>query len=172
MLYSIKDREHLQNLNKLDSLESQVKAARLQNKLGKQIFLEDMKKVFEPVTKFNKVVSEEVTKTMTENSFKNNKAIENLNNKLPEIMNDRGILASYLMSPLSEINNPENSSQFKLVKYSSSDGVNDLLRHNTIPITLYNNLLTIRDAGKEFEFKGDLLKMMTNKTYKLDLAGL
>ena len=55
-------------------------------------------------------------------------------------MNDRGILASYLMSPLSKIINLENSTQFKLVKDSCSNRVNDLLIHNTIPITLYNNL--------------------------------
>ena len=56
-----------------------------------------------------------------------------------------------LMS-LSKTNNPENSSQFKRVKDSSSNRVNDLLIHNTIPITLYDNLLTFRDTGKEFEF--------------------
>ena len=50
MLYSIKDREDLENLNKLASLQDQVKAVRLQDKLGKQNFHEDMKKVFEPVT--------------------------------------------------------------------------------------------------------------------------
>ena len=55
-------------------------------------------KVFEPVTKSIKDVSEEVTKTITESSIKNNQAIENLNNKLLAIMNDRGKLASYLMS--------------------------------------------------------------------------
>ena len=53
-----------------------------------------MKKVFEPVTKSIKDVSEEVTKTMTENSIKNNQALENSNKKLLEILNDRGILAS------------------------------------------------------------------------------
>ena len=131
-----------------------------------------MKKVFEPVTKSIKDVSEEVTKTMTENSIKNNQALENLNNKLPEIMNNRGILAFYLMSPLSKITNPDISTQFKLVKDSSSNRVNDLLIHNTIPITLYNNLLTFRDTGQEFEFKGDLLKMITNKKFNVDLASL
>ena len=58
----------------------------------------------------------------------NNKAIENINIKLLEKLNDRGILASYLMSSLTKITNPENSSQFKLVKDSSSNRVNDLLR--------------------------------------------
>ena len=131
-----------------------------------------MKKVFEPVTKSIKDVSEEVTKTMTENSIKNNQALENLNNELLEIMNDRVILASYLMSPLSKTTNPENSTQFKLVKDSSSNRVNDLLIHNTIPITLYNNFLTFRDTGKEFELKGDLLEVITNSKYNVDLASL
>ena len=100
----------------------------------------------------------------------NNKAIGNSNSKLLEIMNDRGILAIYLMSPLSKITNPENSSQFKLVKDSTSNRVNDLIKNETIPITLYNNLLTFRGTGKKFELKGDLLKMITNKNYNVDLA--
>ena len=57
-----------------------------------------MKKVFEPVTKTIKDVSEDVTKTMMLTSKENSKAIENLHNKLLEIMNDRGIIASYLIS--------------------------------------------------------------------------
>ena len=105
-----------------------------------------MKKVFEPVTKSIKDVSEEMTRTITETFNNNNRAIENLNNKLLEIMNDRGIIASYSMSPLSKITNPENTSQFKLVKYSTSNRVNDLLIHNSIPITLHDNLLTFRDS--------------------------
>ena len=68
----------------------------------------------------------------------NNKALENLNDKLLEILNDGGIIASYLSS-LSKITNPENTSQFKLVKDSNSNRVNDLPIYNTIPITLYNN---------------------------------
>ena len=107
-----------------------------------------------------------------ETSIKNNQAIENLNNKLLEVRNDRGILASYLMSPSSKITNPENSSQFELVKCSSSNRVNDLLINKTIPITLYNNLLTFRDSNNEFELKGELLKMITNKNYNADLAKL
>ena len=122
-----------------------------------------MKKVFEPVTKSIKDVSEEVTITMTEKSIKNNQALENLNNKLLEKLNDRGILASFSMSPLSKITYPEKYSHFELVKDSSSNRVNDLLIHNAIPITLYNNLLTFRDTGKEIELKRDLVKMITNK---------
>ena len=172
MLFPIKNREDLEKLNELVSLQDQVKTVRLQDKLGKQNFHEDMKKVFEPVTKSLEETSQDISKTITESSIKNNQAIENLNNKLLEIMNDRGILASYLMSPLSKITNPENSTQFKLVKDSTSIRVNDLKINNSITITLHNNLLTFRGTNKQFELKGDLLKMITNKNYNVDLASL
>ena len=172
MMFPIKNVEDLQKLNEAISLQKQVQEVRLQNKLGEQNYHEDVTKFFKPMTDAIKNTSENVTKTLTENSINNNKAIENLNEKILEIMNDRGILATYLMSPLSKITNPENSAQFKLVKDSSSNRVNDLLIHNTIPITLYNNLLTFRDTGKEFELKGDLLKMITNKNFNVDLASL
>ena len=172
MLYSIKDREDLENLNELVSLQEQVKVVKLQDKLGEQNFHEDMKKVFEPVTKSLENTSENLTKAITETSIKNNLAIENINNNLLEIMNDRGILATYLMSPLSRITNPENTSQFKLVKDPSSNGVNDLKINNSIPITLHNNLLSFRDTNKQFELKGDLLKMITNDKYNVNHASL
>ena len=45
MLYPIKNIEDLKDLRDLVSLKDQVKAVRLQDKLGKQNFHEDMKKV-------------------------------------------------------------------------------------------------------------------------------
>ena len=95
---------------------------------------------------------------MTECSITNNQALENLNNKLVDRMIDKGIIASYLLSLLSKITNPENTTQFNLVKDSSSERVNDLLMHNRIPVTLYNNLLTFSGTDKEFKLKRDLLK--------------
>ena len=74
MLYSIKDREDLENLNELVSLQDQVKTVRLQDKLGKQNFHEDMKKVFEPITKSLENTSENLSKTITETSVKNNQS--------------------------------------------------------------------------------------------------
>ena len=154
------------------SLQSQLKAVRLQDKLVKQNFHEDMKKLYEPLTDTIKNTSENITKPITETSKENNLALENLNEKLLEIMNDRGILASYLWSPLSKITNPKNFTQFKLIKDSTSNRVNDLKISNSIPITLHNNLLTFRDTGKVFELKGDLLKMITNKNYNVNHASL
>ena len=87
-------------------------------------------------------------------------------------MNDRGILATYLMSPLSKITNPENARQFKLVKDSNSNRFNDLKINKTIPITLYNNMLPFGDTTREFELKGELLKLITNNNYNVNLASL
>ena len=33
-------------------------------------------------------------------------------------------------------------------------------------------MLAFRDTNKQFELKGDLLKLMTNKNYNIDLATL
>ena len=162
----------MEKLNELASLQNEVEVVRLQDKLGKQNFHEDMKNVFEPVTKSLENTSENLTKAITETSIKNNQAKENINNNLLEIMNDRGILATYLMSPLSRITNPENTSQFKLVKDPSSNRINDLKINKTIPITLYGNMLTFRDTNKQFELKGDLLEMITNSKFNVDLASL
>ena len=170
MMFVINNGEDLDKLEELASLQDQVKVVRLQDKLGKQNFHEDMKKLFEPVTKSLENTSVNLTKAITDSSIKNNQAIENVNNKLLEIMDDRGILASYLMSPLSKITNPEKTSQFRLVKVSNSYRVNDLKINKTIPITLHDILLTFRDTNKVFELKGDLLKMITNKNYNVGLV--
>ena len=62
MLYSIKNTEDFENLGELIKLKDQVKALRLQDKLGKQNFHEDMKKVFEPVNDIVKDVSIDIRK--------------------------------------------------------------------------------------------------------------
>ena len=57
---------------------------------------------------------------MTETCIWNNKALENLNNKRLAVMIDRGIVATYLLSPLSKITNLENTNQFIILKESNS----------------------------------------------------
>ena len=130
-----------------------------------------MKKVFEPVAKSLYKTSQDITKLITEASFESNKAIENLNNTLFEVMDDRGKIASYWLSPLAKNTNPENSTQFKLVKDFTSNRVDDLLIHNSIRVTLHDNFF-FRETNKQFELKGDLLKKITNKNYNIDLASL
>ena len=80
MLFPINNIEDLQKLDEAVSLQNQVKVVRLQDK--KQNFHEDMREVFEPVTKSIENTSANLTKAITESSVKNNKAIETLNKKL------------------------------------------------------------------------------------------
>ena len=73
-----------------------------------------MRKVFQPMTNVIKNTSENITKTITESSINDNKAIENLSEKFSELMNDNGLIAPYLVSSLVNLFKPENKSQYKL----------------------------------------------------------
>ena len=102
-MYPAKNIESSQKINEFISLKNQVNEVRLQDRLGDQNFHENMNNVFGPVNKSTEDIFEDVTRSMTQNSTKNNRASEILNNKLLELMNDRGILATYLMSPLKSL---------------------------------------------------------------------
>ena len=162
MMFSIRNVEDLQNLNEAVSLQNQVKGFRLQEKLGKQNFHENLTEVFEPLTDTLKKTSENITKTITETSIKNNKAISDLNEKVLELMNDKGMIAPYLASSLVNLFKPENKSQFRLRKDPNSTKMNDFLIHGSIAITLFSNMITFRDSSKTFRLERDLLKLMTN----------
>ena len=168
MLFPIKNREDLENLNELISLKNQVKAVRLQDKLGKQNFHEDMKKVFEPVTKSLENTSQDITKTSTQNSNNNNKAIENLNEKILELMNDKSMITTYLASSIVNLFKPENKSQFRLKKDLNSTKMNDFLINKCKPVTPVSNLLIFRDSNKSFKLEGDLLETITNYDFNVD----
>ena len=134
-----------------------------------------MKKVLEPVTETIENVFEDATKTktMTENSKENNEALSNLNNKLLEKKNDKGtILHLICCLRASKVINPEHTTHFKVVQDPGSNRFNDRLVNKTIPVILYDNLLTFRDTDKKFKLQEDLLKMKFNKIYAVDLANL
>ena len=168
MLFPINNREDLQNLNELVSLQNQVNEVRLQDKLGEQNYHEDSKKIFKPMTEAIKSTSENIIKTLTENSINNNKAIENLNEKILELMGEKGIIAPYLVSSLSNVFNLENKSQFRLRKDPDSTKINDFLIHRAIPVTLFSNMITFRDSDRSFKLEGDLLKLITNHKFNAD----
>ena len=70
MLFSIENGDDLKNLNELVSLQNQVNEVRLQDKLGKQNFHENIKKLYEPLTDTIKNTSENLTKSITEYLWK------------------------------------------------------------------------------------------------------
>ena len=127
-----------------------------------------MIKVFEPLTDTLKKTSENITKTITENSINNNKAIENLNEKILELMNDKGLIAPYLTTSLVEVFKKDNESQFRLRKDNNSTKMNDFLIHGTIPVTIFSNKITFRDSNKSLRLEGDLLKVITNHKFNAD----
>ena len=172
MLFPIRNIDILQNLNEAVSLQNQVKDVRLQDKLGKQNFHEDMTKVFEPINKLLENISDKITKLFTEHSINNNKAIENLNEKILELMNDKGITAPYLTTSLVEVFKKDNESQLRLQKDPNSTKLNDFLIHGTIPVTIFSKMITFRDSNskKTFKLEGDLLKVITIYKFNVDLS--
>ena len=124
-MFPITNRDDLEKLEELASLQNQVEGVRLQNELGKQNFHEKFKKVFKTVTDTIKSTSENFTKTNTEFSNEYNIALENSNEKGSKLMNDKGMIAPYLASSLVNLFKPENKSQFRLTKHLNSTKMND-----------------------------------------------
>ena len=114
-----------------------------------------------------KSTSENKTKTLTENSINNDKAIENLIEKLSELMNDKGLISPYLASSLVNLLKPENKSQFRLERDLNSTKLNDFLIKEGIPVTLFSNVLLFRDSNKSFKLDRDLLETMTNYDFNV-----
>ena len=168
MMLPIRNIEDLQNLNEAVSLQNQVKVVRLQDKLGTQNFHENMEEVFEPLTDTLKKTSDNIAKTITENSVNNNKAIENLNENILELMNDKGMIAPYLTTSLVEVFKKDSKSQFRLRKDPNSSKMNNFLIHGNIPVTIFSNMITFRDSTKTFRLEGDLLKVITNYKFNVD----
>ena len=100
MLYSVENREHLVNLEELASLQNRIEEMWLHDKLGKQNFQQNRKKIFETVSDKLENTSEKFPKTLNEPSLNSNKALEILNEKVLELSNDKGVIAPYLASSL------------------------------------------------------------------------
>ena len=163
MLFPIKNREDLEKLNELVSLQNQVKTVRLQDNLGEQNFREDLKEVYEPLTNTIKNVSENISKTLTESSINNNKAIENLNEQVLESTKDKGLIDSSILEVIKD-----STGQFRLIKDPKSTNTNDFLINENIPVTIFNDMLTFRDTNKIFKLEGDLLEVMSNNKFNVD----
>ena len=114
------------------------------------------KKLFKPKTDAIKDTSDNSAKTITESSIKNNKAIENLNERILELVNDKGLIAPYLTTSLVNLFKLENNSQFRFKKDLNSTMVKDFLINEGIPVTFFSKMITFRDSIKSFKIDGDL----------------
>ena len=169
MMFPNKNIEDLKDLNEAVSLQNQVKEVRLQDKLGEQNYHGVAKKVFKPMTDVEKNTPENIAKTLTENSINNNEAIENLNERILELMNDKGMIAPHLASSLVNLFEPEKKSQFRFKKDLNSTKMNDFPINEGLPITLVSKMLVFRDSNESFKLDGDLLETMTNYDFSVSL---
>ena len=93
----------MEKIQQLDSLQSLSKAVRLQDKLCKRRFHEDMKKLYEPMTDIVKDGPEDITKTKNETSINNSKGISDLNENVLDLFHYKGMIAPYLTASLVNI---------------------------------------------------------------------
>ena len=114
-------------MTKLPSLQNQVINSTIHDELREQNFHEAMKKVFEPVSHTVKGASEDGTETMMVTSKENSKTITNLNEKVLDVLNSRGIIATCIATPLLNFFKPENTSQFKSLNDSTPNKVKKFL---------------------------------------------
>ena len=123
-----------------------------------------MKKVNEPLTD----TIEDVSETITRTSIKSTKAVSDLNEKVLELMDEKGLIAPYLASSLVNLFKPEKRSHFRLKKDLNSPKMNDFSINGGIPVSLYSNMITFRDSNKSFKLDGDLLETITNYDFNVD----
>ena len=83
-------------------------------------------------------------------------------------MIDKDMIAPFLASSLANLFEPENRSQFKLIKDQNSIRMNEILMNKSIPVTLYSNMLTFRNSNKSFKLDGDLLQTITDHDFNVD----
>ena len=143
---------------------------RLQDKLGEQNYHQIAEKLYKPLTHTIKDTSENLTKFFTDTNINNKKAIEKLNERILELMNDKGLLAPYLASSLVNLFKPQNKSQFGLKKGLNSTKMNDFLINKGKPVTLFCNMTTFRDSNKSFKLDGDLLETIKNYDFNVSFS--
>ena len=74
-----------------------------------------------------KKTSQDLTKTITEASIKNNQTISDLNEKVLKLLIDSFMMSPYLSSSLVNLVNLENKNQFKLIKDPNSIGMKSFM---------------------------------------------
>ena len=74
---------------------------------------------------------------MNDFSIRNNKAPEDLNQKVSDLMHDKGLIDLYLTSSLVNLFTSENKCQYILLRDPNSTRMNDFMMDRIIPVTIY-----------------------------------
>ena len=78
------------------------------------------------------------------------------------------MIAPYLLSSLVIFLEPENKSQYKLIKDQKSCRIINFLINTSTQFTLNCKMLTIRGSNISFKLDGDLLETKTNYDFNVD----
>ena len=140
----------------------------MQDKSGEQKNHHDRNNLLEQLTDAFRNTSQDTTKTITGTSIKNNKVLENLNEKSLDLMNEKGMIAHTLAASLAKLFKPENKSQIRFKKDLNSTRMKDFLINGGTPVSIYDNMVTFRDSYKSFKLDGDLLE--TRKNFGFDVS--
>ena len=165
MIYSIRNKDEIEDLNELEDLKSKVKQVRLVENLDKQGFHNDIKQLYEPITK----AVTDINQNLFEETKSKTKAIEELDDlsvhlKTFQLMNKNGVIDSSFIRPISKFLVPESKSHFRLKDDTDSDDWNDYTMRGE-KFTIYDDKLVFKNSGKIFTLRSDVLKMIIN--YKL-----
>ena len=166
MIYSLKNKDKLKDLDELDDFQSKVKQDRLVEKIGKQGYHYDMKELLRPITK-----------TLTnrrQKFFEEGKPTTKANMELDEskqyiktleAMNINEVIHSSLIRTVAKLLVPKNKNQFQLLEDLGSDNWNDY-KMNGEKVTLYDEKLLFKERGIIFTLKGDFLSRKTDYDFK------
>ena len=90
----------------------------------------------------------------------NGKKLESLTNNCKRLL--------YLAKCSSNLTSLEERNQVRLLVDPRSDKVNDVMKSNTVPVSIYDKLITFEDSNKErLEVNGDLLEKITKYAFNV-----
>ena len=159
MIYSMKNKDELKDLEEFDDLQTKVKRVRLVEKLCKQGFQYDVKVFCVPITK----TLTDTRNYLFEEAKSNTKSLMELDEINKNViflksMNKNEVIHSSLIRPIAKFLKPKNKNQFRQLDFHNSDNWYDykMKREKSI---LDDKKLLFKDTGKVFTLKGDILSM-------------
>ena len=155
----------MEKLIELVSLQDQVKCLRLQDKLGKQNFHGDMKKVFELITDYVKQTAQETIGAPEDTARATELKGEETNNAINKMGDSIKYAINFdlrLTEPLSEVANSKITSQFRLQVNLFSK---KFYITKNVSIAFHGKSLAFIGSNEKSDLEGDILELMTNQNF-------